>query len=116
MEGTVVITLPQMVVACVAAMGFPSLLAGFLFRRFEKRVDKIEEEREQKEKNQERHQLLILRSINASIALGEATAKAVQRIPDAHCNGDMHAALEYAQQVKHEQKNFLQEQAVENLA
>mgnify|MGYP000727273512 CR=1 FL=1 len=27
-----------------------------------------------------------------SLALGEATAKAVQRIPDAKCNGDMHAA------------------------
>lgn len=40
---------------------------------------------------------------------------AVQRIPDAKCNGDMHAALEYAQKVKHEQKDFLREQALENL-
>lgn len=38
----------------------------------------------------------------AALALGEATSRAVQRIPDAHCNGDMHAALEYAQKVKHE--------------
>ena len=42
----------------------------------------------------------------SAIALAEATAKAVQRIPDAKCNGDMHAALEYAQKVKHEQKDF----------
>lgn len=41
-----------------------------------------------------------------------AAAVAVQRIPDAHCNGDMHAALEYARKVKHAQKDFLTEQGV----
>ena len=40
-------------------------------------------------------------------ALGEATAKAVQRIPDAHCNGDMHAALDYASKVKHAQREVV---------
>lgn len=53
--------------------------------------------------------------VNASLALGEATARAVQRIPDAHCNGDMHAALDYAQNVKHEQKDFLNEQALKQI-
>ena len=42
----------------------------------------------------------------------ERRAVAVQRIPDAHCNGDMHAALEYARKVKHAQKDFLTEQGV----
>ena len=51
----------------------------------------------------------------ASMALAEATAKAVQRIPDAHCNGDMHAALQYAEKIKNEQKDFLRQQAVESL-
>ena len=32
---------------------------------------------------------------------------------DAHCNGDMHAALEYARQIKHEQKDFLTQQGIE---
>ena len=49
------------------------------------------------------------------IALGEATARAVQRIPDAHCNGDMHAALDYAAKVKHEQKDFLTRQGIESI-
>ena len=43
---------------------------------------------------------------------GESTARAVQRIPDAHCNGDMHAALEYAVSIKHKQRDFLSEQGV----
>ena len=36
-------------------------------------------------------------------------------IPDAKCNGDMHAALDYAQKVKHEQKDFLNSQALHQL-
>lgn len=120
MDGAVVITIPQIIVACVAAMGIPSALTSYLLKCYEKRVDKREEkrerEREKKEKNMEKYQLLILENVNAAIALGEATARAVQRIPDAKCNGDMHAALEYAQKVKHEQKDFLRQQAVENLS
>ena len=55
----------------------------------------------------------MIKGVNAAIALGEATARAVQRIPDANCNGDMHDALEYAEKIKHEQKDFLTEQGVE---
>lgn len=57
----------------------------------------------------------LIKSVGAAIALGEATARAVQRIPDAKCNGDMHAALEYAEKVKHEQKDFVNEQFVKNI-
>ena len=55
----------------------------------------------------------MIKGTSAAIALGEATARAVQRIPDAHCNGDMHAALEYATRVKHEQKDFLTKQGIQ---
>lgn len=51
----------------------------------------------------------------AAIALGEATAKAVQRIPDANCNGDMHDALNYAANIKHKQKDFLTKQGIHAL-
>jgi len=54
----------------------------------------------------------MIKGIGAAIALGEATAHAIQ---DGQCNGEMACALEYARQVKHEQKDFLNEQGVENL-
>ena len=76
------------------------------------------QERAQMQERQELQEQLMLELIKgnwASVALGEATAKAVQRIPDAHCNGDMHAALDYAKKIKHEQKDFLQEQAVHSM-
>ena len=53
-----------------------------------------------------------VQSTGASMAPGEATARAVQRIPDAHCNGDMRDALNYAQEVKHKQKDFLAQQGI----
>lgn len=102
----------------LAALGLPSAITGLIIRRMEKRMDRREAERkketeaamaraEEQEKKREQLDLVLIQSTSAAIALGEATARAVQRIPDAHCNGDMHAALEYAAKVKHNQKNFL---------
>ncbi len=113
------------ITAIIAAI--PSAIAvgvvSYFFWRIQRKSVKREEEYEAKEnarrEDEERreaarqkNELMLIRSVNASISLGVATAKAVQRIPDAHCNGDMHAALEYAQQVKHEQKDFLAEQGI----
>ena len=70
------------------------------------------QERAQMQERQEQLMLELIKGNWASVALGEATAKAVQRIPDAHCNGDMHAALNYASQVKHEQKEFLTKRGI----
>lgn len=101
------------IAALVVALGIPSAVTGFCFGRLEKRMDQREKQREEKEKIREKQEFLMVQSIGASIALGEATAEAVARIPDAHCNGDMHAALEYAKKIKHEQKDFLTKQGIE---
>lgn len=101
------------IAALVIALGIPSAVTGFCFGRLEKRMDQREKQREEKEKIREKQEFLMVKSIGASIALGEATAEAVARIPDAHCNGDMHAALEYAKKIKHEQKDFLTKQSIE---
>ena len=102
----------------LVALGVPTAVTGFLIRRFEKSLDKREAARqaeqaaqakkaEEREKQREMLERNLIQSTTASMALGEAVARAVQRIPDAHCNGDMHAALEYATKVKHDQKDFL---------
>ena len=93
------------VTAIIIAASIPSALTGFCFWLIEQRLQK-------REKNREKQELFLVQGVGAAIALGEATARAVQRIPDAHCNGDMHAALEYAAKVKHEQKDFLTEQGI----
>ena len=113
------------ITAILIAASIPSAITGFCFWLIDiqSRAEKEKEERQarqaqvdEREKIREKSELCIINCLNASMALGEATARAVQRIPDAHCNGDMHAALEYAQKVKHEQKNFLNEQAIKAIS
>ena len=109
-------------------IGLPSAvtggLVGLFFWNLQRKITKREAEAAEKEARREeieaqreearkRNELNTIHAIGAAIALGEATARAVQRIPDAHCNGDMHAALDYAQRVKHELKDFLTEQGVQ---
>ena len=104
------------VTAIIVAASIPSALTGFFFWLIEQSIRKrAEKEVDAREQIREKNELCIINCVNASLALGEATARAVQRIPDAHCNGDMHAALDYAQKVKHEQKDFLNEQALKQI-
>ena len=112
---SITLNVGQFVLAFVAAMGIPSAIMGIVVWMLERRISKQEEDVEDREDAREAMLFLVIRSSSAAIALGEATAKAVQRIPDAHCNGDMHAALAYAAKVKHEQKDFLSKQGVHAL-
>lgn len=99
----------------IVAAGLPSAIMGLIVWRLESRIARHEKEIEARQSAQEELLMLIVQSNGASIALGEATAKAVQRIPDAHCNGDMHEALEYATNIKHKQKDFLAKQGIQAL-
>ena len=81
----------------------------------EKQEQKLERERQNRDENRREFEKNLLATSNAALALGEATARAVQRIPDAHCNGDMHAALNYAAKIKHEQRDFLTAEGIYNI-
>lgn len=97
------------------SMSIPSAITGFCFWMLERKIEKRQQAAEKKENARQKNEVIVIEAVNASIALGEATAKAVQRIPDAHCNGDMHAALEYAEHIKHKHKDFMTEQGIEAL-
>ena len=110
----------------LALSGFPSALTGFFFWLFKRQIDRQADERRQhaedqeqkaveRDKNREQLILMLMQSTRASIVLSEATARAVQRIPDAHCNGDMHTALSYADKVQHKQKDFLLELGIHSI-
>lgn len=114
----ITLTVGQALWAFILALGIPSAITGFLVWNFERKIAKREAKREkeqeerhkkeaEREKAREELQIHTIQGVWAAIALGEATAKAVQRIPDAHCNGDMHDALNYAIKIKHEQKDSL---------
>lgn len=123
---TITLNVGQILCALVAAMGIPGTVFGFLIWNFQRQITNRDKQREkeeeaarkraeEKERDREQLELFLIQSTTAAIALGEATAKAVQRIPDAHCNGDMTKALAYATNAKHEQKDFLTRKGIQAL-
>lgn len=95
--------------AVIAAMGVPSAVMGLVVWRLKKRLEAREKERTEHSAAQQELMLLLVQSTRASIALGEATAHALQR---GYTNGDTEAALSYAEKIKHEQKDFLARQGI----
>lgn len=110
----------------IIAAGIPSAVVGlgiwYIEHQIQKReaVDREERLRRQKEtddreRNRHSFELAIIQILDADYELSLATAKAVQRIPDAHCNGDMTDAIQNAGKKMDDLKEFLRDQAVENL-
>ena len=95
--------------AVIAAMGVPSAVLGLVIWRLKKRLEDREADRAAHSAAQRELMLLLVQSTRASIALGEATAHALQR---GYTNGDTEAALVYAEKIKHEQKDFLARQGI----
>lgn len=109
-------TVGEFALAFLAAMSVPSAITGVIVWRFQRKMEKRDSEKEQaaaeQEKARESLQILHTQGTLAAITLAEATARAVERIPDTHCNGDMHAALEYATGVERKIRDFLETQGV----
>jgi uncharacterized iron-regulated membrane protein len=115
LRGVKYMEITDLIFAFLAAMGIPSAITGLLMWWFKRRLDKTEAAREDREKNTEKLMLMIMQNGRAAVVLAEATARAVQRIPDAHCNGDMTAALERAEQIQKEEQDFLLDQGVQHI-
>lgn len=116
----------NLIAQIAASFGIPTAITGLIIWLFQRHLTKRDEAQdakeadrekraEEQEKNREQLDVTMIKSVMAAIALCEATARAVQRIPDAHCNGDMHQALDYATGVKHELKDFLTSMGVHAL-
>lgn len=97
------------------AMGIPTAITGLLVWWLKRHMDKVEKRREIREQNTEKLMLFIMQTSRATNVLAEATAKAVQRIPDAHCNGDMTAALAEAARIQQEEKDFMMDQGIKHI-
>ena len=102
----------QLLLAFLAAMGIPGAIMGLIVWRIKGRFEEREKELLGKDQARQELILLLVQSTRASIALGEATAHAMQR---GHTNGDTEAALAYATEVKHKQKDFLARQGIHAL-
>lgn len=103
------------VFSILMAMGVPTAITGFLIWWLKRHIDKKEAAKEAHDKNIETLMLLIMKEARATNVLANATARAVQRIPDAHCNGDMTAALIKAAEIQEQEKEFMFDQGVQHI-
>lgn len=99
----------------IIAMGIPTAITGMLVWWLKRYIDMRDKRAEEREKNTEELMLIIMRNSRATNILAEATARAVQRIPDAHCNGDMTAALDLAAKIQKEEKDFMFDQGIKHI-
>lgn len=113
--------------------GVPAAITGLLVYFLKRYIDKkdkererreaetkkqqeiLEKRREEREERVERLMLLMLKTGRANNVLSVATAKAVQRIPDAKCNGDMTEALKKAAEIQDEEKDLLVDEGIKHI-
>lgn len=107
------IEMPWWIAAVITAV--PSGITGLFFWLIQRKLTKRDELQEKRDAARLQNEYLVIKKLDATVTLAEATARAVQRIPDAKCNGDMTAALEYAEKVKHEHRTFITEQGIHQL-
>ena len=96
-------------------MGIPTAVTGLLVWWLKRYIDKRDKAASEKERNTETLILMMMQTCRATYIVTEATAKAVQRIPDAHCNGDMTAALERAAKIQQEEQQFVIDQGIKHI-
>ena len=90
----------------------PSSITGLFVWWMKKKLDQQEERQLEREKNQEKLMVMMMNSTKANSIGIQAVARAVQRIPDAHANGDIDSAIEEMNKLQKEEDNFLTEQGV----
>lgn len=93
----------------------PSSITGLFVWWVKKKLDQQEERQLEREKNQEKLMVMMMNSTKANSIGIQAVARAVQRIPDAHANGDIDSAIEEMDKLQKEENNFLTEQGVKHI-
>ena len=93
----------------------PSSITGLFVWWIKKKLDQQEERQLEREKSQEELMVMMMNSTKANSIGIQAVARAVQRIPDAHANGDIDSAIEEMDKLQKEEDNFLTEQGVKHI-
>ncbi len=95
--------------------GVQSAITGLFFWLIKRGISKRDQKSEEREKNYEKMMLMMMQTGRANHVLARATAVAVQRIPDAKCNGDMKKALKEADEIQGQEHKFLIDHGVKHI-
>lgn len=100
------------ILTAIAFLGLPSATTAFCFWLIKRKMDKTQKQTEEREQAKLIHQTLLIDLSYASLALGEANAIAIK---NKECNGEMSCALDYARNIKHKHRDFINKQGVKTL-
>ena len=99
----------------ILMFGIPTAITGLGIWLIKRKIEKNEKQQIEKENNLESLILMMLQTTRANTIGITAVAEAIQRIPDAHCNGDMTKALEYMKSIQEKEKDFLMDKGVKHI-
>lgn len=95
--------------------GIPSAITGIGIWWIKRRIEKNEKKAKEHEENIETLILMMMQTTRANTVGITAIARAIQRIPDAQCNGDMTAALEEMESIQKKEQQFIIDKGVKYL-
>ena len=102
----------SIILACGIPSAIVSLVVGIFSYKINHKFDDDRKARHEQEQARKKFETFQIKGLTATMALCEANATALQ---NGKCNGETHAALEYMQKVKREQRDFLTSQGIEHL-
>lgn len=108
-------TVEDTIIQLLVLFGIPTAITGLGSFLIKRRVEKGEAEAKEREQNLESLVLMMIQSSRANSVGITAIARAVQRIPDAHCNGDMKAALEEMEKIQTKEQQFITDKGIKYL-
>lgn len=93
----------------------PSSITGLFVWWVKKKLDQQEERQLEREKSQQELMVMLMNSTKANCIGIQAVARAVQRIPEAHANGDIDSAIEEMNKLQKQEDSFLTEQGIKHI-
>lgn len=99
----------------ILLFGIPSAITGFGIWWIKRRIEQNEAKSKEHEANLEALVLMMMNSTRANSIGITAIARAVQRIPDAHCNGDMTEALAQMESIQKKEQQFVMDKGIKYL-
>ena len=102
------VTLSQLILL----FGIPSAITGVGIWWFKRRIEQNEAKAKEHESNLESLVLMMMQTSRANTVGITAIARAVQRIPDAQCNGDMTKALEEMEAIQRKEQQFIVDKGI----
>lgn len=99
----------------IILFGIPSAITGLGIWWFKRRIERNEAKSKEHEQNLEALVLMMMQTSRANTVGITAIARAIQRIPDAHCNGDMTTALEEMEKIQKKEQQFIIDKGIKYL-